>query len=118
MTVELARERGRGVDNTGFMQAFQAHQETSRTAAGAFKGGLADDSAETTRLHTATHLLHRALKNVLGDHVQQKGSNITAERLRFDFTHSAKVTKEQLKAVEEIVNDVIRQNLPVRVEEM
>ncbi|MEK7072857.1 MAG: alanine--tRNA ligase [Patescibacteria group bacterium] len=118
MTIELAHERGRGVDSGEFMRAFQAHQETSRTAAGTFKGGLADDSVETTRLHTATHLLQRALKNVLGDHVQQKGSNITRERLRFDFTHAEKMTAEQLTEVEQQVNQAIADDLPMNYTEM
>lgn len=101
-----------------FREEFRKHQELSRGAAGVFKGGLADHSAETTRLHTATHLLHRALKNVLGDHVEQKGSNITAERLRFDFSHPSKLTPEEFAKVEGMVNDAIRQDLPVRFEEM
>jgi alanyl-tRNA synthetase len=79
----------------------------------AFKGGLADASDATTRLHTATHLLHKALQTVLGDHVHQKGSNITAERLRFDFSHPAKMTDEQVRTVETMVNEVIQRDLPV-----
>lgn len=118
MTVELAGERGRGVDERGFWKLFEEHQEQSRTAAGAFKGGLADRSAETTRLHTATHLLHRALKTVLGDHVTQKGSNITAERLRFDFSHPARLTPEELRTVEDMVNKAIVDDLPMRWVEM
>ena len=81
-----------------------------------FAGGLADHSVETTKLHTATHLLHQALRDVLGDHVAQKGSNITAERLRFDFVHDTKVTPEQIAAVQKIVDDVIGRNLPVHFE--
>ncbi len=118
MTVELAKERGRGVDERGFQDAFRDHQEKSRQAAGAFKGGLADSSAETTRLHTATHLLHRALKNVLGEHVAQKGSNITSERLRFDFSHPEKMTPDEIKRVEDMVNKAIADDLPMRYEEM
>ncbi|MSR84832.1 alanine--tRNA ligase [Candidatus Uhrbacteria bacterium] len=119
LTEEILREHGIMVDRKAFEKEFKKHQELSRTAsAGKFKGGLADHSVETTRLHTATHLLHRALKNVLGDHVEQKGSNITAERLRFDFSHPMKVTVEQLKQVEDMVNDIIQQDLPVRFEEM
>ncbi len=114
LTEELVRERGQSVDRSKFQAEFMKHQELSRTsAAGMFKGGLQDTSDECTRLHTATHLLHRALKNVLGEHVEQKGSNITHDRLRFDFTHSAKVTKEQLKDVEDLVNDAIKRDLPV-----
>lgn len=114
LTEELLRENGKQVDKGAFAAEFKKHQDLSRTAsAGAFKGGLADHSAETTRLHTATHLLHKALKVVLGDHVQQKGSNITAERLRFDFSHPQKMTDEELKRVEEMVNDAISRDLPV-----
>lgn len=118
MTVEMARERGRGVDERGFWKAFEAHQEKSRLAAGTFAGGLADHGEETTRLHTATHLLHKALKTVLGDHVAQKGSNITAERLRFDFPNPTKMTPEQIAEVERIVNEAIAADYPVHYEEM
>ncbi len=119
LTEEIIREAGGEVDHDAFQSEYQKHQELSRTAsAGTFKGGLADHSEETTRLHTATHLLHRALKNVLGDEVEQKGSNITKERLRFDFSWPEKMTDEQKKAVEDQVNDVIAQDLPVRMEEM
>jgi len=83
-----------------------------------FKGGLADDSVATTKLHTAAHLLLAALRRVLGDHVLQRGSNITAERLRFDFSHSEKMTPEQIKQVEDMVNEQIKKNLPVVREEM
>jgi alanyl-tRNA synthetase len=106
-------------DKDEFEQELKKHQELSRTAsAGAFKGGLADHSEETTKLHTATHLLHQALREVLGDHVAQKGSNITAERLRFDFVHPEKMTPEQIQSVEKIVNDVIARDLPVDCQEM
>jgi alanyl-tRNA synthetase len=119
LTQELATERGVTVDLDGFNQEFNKHQDLSRTAsAGKFKGGLADHSEDTTKLHTATHLLQSALRRVLGDHVFQKGSNITVERLRFDFSHPDKMTPEQIAEVESIVNDVIKQALPVTMVEV
>ncbi len=119
LTEELAHEHGFSVDLEGFDAAFQKHQEISRAGAEQqFKGGLADHSDLTTALHTATHLLHQALRTVLGTHVGQKGSNITPERLRFDFTHEEPMTKEQLKQVEDIVNEVIDRDLPVSFETM
>ena len=119
MTAELAAEHGLTVDREGFEAAFKKHQELSKQGAEkAFKGGLADHSEMTTALHTATHLLHKALHIVLGDHVRQMGSNITAERLRFDFTHPEKMTDEQIARVEELVNDAIRRDLPVTMEVM
>ncbi len=119
MTVELAREKGMDVDEAGFQVELLKHQDLSRTAsAGKFKGGLADHSVETTRLHTATHLLLAALKKVLGDHVYQKGSNITGERLRLDFPNDEKMTPEQIAEVERLVNGAIDARLPVRFEEM
>ena len=117
--MELAKENGFTVDVEGFNAAFQKHQELSRAGAEQqFKGGLADHSEQTTALHTATHLLHAALRKVLGTHVGQKGSNITAERLRFDFTHPEPMTKEQVKEVEDLVNEQIKRDLPVTVETM
>lgn len=102
-----------------FNEELKKHQELSRTAsAGKFKGGLADHSVETTRLHTAAHLLLSALRQVLGDHVAQKGSNITAERLRFDFSNPEKMTPEQMKKVEDLVNEAINQKLKVGYEEI
>lgn len=114
LTKELAMERGLSIDETGFKKAFGEHQALSRAGAEQkFKGGLADNSAETTKLHTATHLLNAALHRVLGNHIGQKGSNITAERLRFDFNHADKMTPEQLQEVEDLVNEAIKADLPV-----
>ena len=113
LTIELAAERGMTIDEEGFRKAEAKHKEASKQGEGVFKGGLADHSEQTTRLHTATHLLHKALKLVLGDHVNQKGSNITPERLRFDFSHGAKMTKEELEKVEDMVNEQINRALPI-----
>ncbi len=111
---ELYKQKGKSIDKNKFDEIYKAHQELSRTAAkGMFKGGLADHNEVTTKLHTATHLLHEALHRVLGDHVSQKGSNITAERLRFDFSPPAKLTPDQIKKIEDLVNEKIRENLPV-----
>ncbi|MBN2652213.1 MAG: alanine--tRNA ligase [Spirochaetales bacterium] len=118
ITEELAAENGMTVDKEGFDEAFKKHQEASKKGSDkVFKGGLADNSEMTTALHTATHLLHKALRMVLGEHVQQKGSNITAERLRFDFAHPDKMSAEQLAEVEAIVNQQIARELDV-VEEV
>lgn len=115
MTADLAKERGQEVDTEGFDLEFKKHQDLSRSGAlQKFKGGLADNTDQMViRYHTATHLLHQALHDVLGDSVMQKGSNITAERLRFDFAHSAKMTDEEKKKVEDIVNEKIAAKLPV-----
>ncbi|MEK9155036.1 MAG: alanine--tRNA ligase-related protein, partial [Patescibacteria group bacterium] len=113
-TEELSRTHGLAVDEAQFRKEFKKHQDLSRSGSEQkFAGGLADHSVETTRLHTATHLLHQALREVLGDHVAQKGSNITAERLRFDFSHGEKMTPEQIAKVEAIVNEQIVKDMPV-----
>lgn len=119
MTAELAEEKGLKIDMKEFEELFKKHQEISRAGSEAkFKGGLADHSEKTTAYHTATHLLHKALQIVLGEHATQKGSNITAERLRFDFMNPQKLTPEELKRVEDIVNEQIKRDLPVTCEEM
>ena len=119
ITEELAREKGITVDIDEFKKELEKHQELSRTAsAGMFKGGLADASLETTKLHTVAHLMLAGLRKVLGNDVFQRGSNITAERLRFDFSHKEKLTGEQIKGVENFVNDIIKKDLPVWFEEM
>ncbi len=119
ITQELAKEKGLKVDKGAFYDEQKKHQEKSRTAAaGKFKGGLADSSVETTKLHTAAHLLLSALKKVLGDHVEQKGSNITAERLRFDFSHPEKLNENQVKEVEDLVNEAIDNKYEIACQEM
>ena len=119
ITADLAKEQGFEIDTTEFDTLFKQHQEKSRLGSEQkFKGGLAEQNEITTAYHTATHLLHKALRIVLGDHVKQSGSNITTERLRFDFSHSEKMTPEQVKQVEEIVNEQIKRDLPVISEEM
>ncbi len=119
VTKELAEENNMTVDLEGFEKLFKEHQEKSRQGSTQkFKGGLADQNEKTIAYHTATHLLHQALRTVLGDHVKQSGSNITEERLRFDFTHPQKMTKEEIKQVEDLVNEQIQRDLPVTCEEM
>ena len=114
MTRELADERRLSVDEAGYNELMKKHQETSRSGAEhKFKGGLADTSEKTTRLHTAHHLLLKALQIVLGSHVKQRGSNITQERLRIDFAHGAKMTPDEISRVEAIVNEKISESLPV-----
>jgi alanyl-tRNA synthetase len=116
---ELEKRKCRLVTKEEFDQELKKHQDLSRTAsAGKFKGGLADAGEETKKLHTAAHLLLAALKKVLGDHVVQRGSNITAERLRFDFSYDEKMTNEQKKEVERLVNDAIQKKLPIKCDEM
>lgn len=114
LTEEIARERGQKVDPDEFRSEFDKHRERSRTTSqGMFASGLADHSEATTKYHTCTHLLHAALRQVLGNHVQQMGSNNNAERLRFDFGHSQKVNEEELSKVVEIVNQKIKEDLQV-----
>jgi alanyl-tRNA synthetase len=119
LTAELAQERGLSTDMEGFNTFFKQHQERSRQAnQEKFSGGLADHSMRTTQLHTATHLLQQALRDVLGTHVHQLGSNITPQRLRFDFSHPKKLSPEEIRRVEETVNQQIQRDLPVRMEVM
>ena len=107
--MELATEKGLKIDEYGFNKKYEEHQEKSRIGAEKkFKGGLADSSIDTARLHTATHLLNGALRKVLGDSVYQRGSNITSERLRFDFSFNRKLTTEELEQVSLIVNEAIK----------
>jgi alanyl-tRNA synthetase len=114
MTKELAEEAGLGVDMPGYEAAFAEHRERSKSIAA--KSGLADDSAESVRYHTATHLLHAALRKILGTHVEQRGSNITQERMRFDFVHPKPMTKDEIAACEKFVQDAIDKALDVTVE--
>ncbi len=119
ITCEMAAEKGIDVDTEGFEERFKKHQEASHAGAEQrFKGGLADHSEQTAKLHTATHLLHAALRKVLGPEVAQKGSNITAERLRFDFSFGRKMTDEEKKEVERLVNEYIQAAAPITCEEM
>lgn len=122
LSIEEAEKESVPVDENwrvDFDKLLTEQKERSRTAsAGQFKGGLADHSAKTVQYHTATHLMYKALRNVLGDHVMQRGSNNTAERLRFDFSHGEKMTPEQIAEVEKTVNDVIARNLPIEYVEM
>ena len=119
LTCEMAAEQNFTVDMAGYEEAYKKHQEMSRAGAEQkFKGGLADHSEATARLHTATHLLQAALRKILGDHVEQKGSNITAERLRFDFSHPEKMTPEQIAEAEKLVNEAIARDLEIVCEEM
>jgi alanyl-tRNA synthetase len=115
--LNVRKEKLTKKDREKFEKKLEKHQKLSRVASsGMFKGGLADSSKEVTRLHTTTHLLHASLRKVLGEHVQQKGSNITSERLRFDFVHQQKLTEDEIQKVEELVNKQIQKNLPVSFE--
>ena len=118
LTEELAAENGMRVNREEFEEAFKKHQELSRSQIGSFKGGLEDQGDMAVKYHTATHLLHQALRMVLGEKVAQKGSNITSERLRFDFSYDAAMTRDEIKKTEEIVNQQIEKNLPVFMETM
>jgi alanyl-tRNA synthetase len=119
LTKEMSEEKGIKINEKEFEEEFKKHQEKSRTStSGKFKGGLASTGEIEIKYHTATHLLHAALKSVLGDHVNQKGSNITAQRLRFDFSHPKKMTDEEKEKVEKWINDAIDQDLEVKKEEM
>lgn len=119
LTLDLAKERGKNVDVAAFKEKMKQHQDLSRAGSEKkFKGGLADTSEKSVQYHTATHLLNAALHSVLGNHVSQKGSNITPERLRFDFSHPTKMTDDEKKRVEDFVNDAIKRGLPVAVREM
>src|SRR5207245_4510214 len=117
LTVELAQERGLSADLDGFNLLYKQHQERSRQAnQKKFAGGLADHSERTTQLHTATHLINQALRDVLGTHVRQLGGNITQERLRFDFSHPKKLTSEEIRLVQEIVKQQLIRDLQIAVE--
>ncbi|MCX6724626.1 MAG: alanine--tRNA ligase, partial [Candidatus Shapirobacteria bacterium] len=119
LTAELAKEKGLAVDQEEFFKFQKKHQEKSKASlAKKFAGGLADHSEKVTKLHTATHLLHQALRQVLGENVRQVGSNITPERLRFDFIHPEKLIPEQIKQIEDLVNDQITKDLAVKMEMM
>ena len=119
LTCELALEKNMEVDTLGFKEKFKEHQEKSRTASkGMFKGGLAGDSETETKYHTATHLLNAALKITVNDDVHQNGSNINNERMRFDFSCDHKLTPEEIKATEDLVNKWIKEDLPVTIKEM
>ena len=117
--VEMAKEKGFDVDEEGFKQAYAEHQELAKTtSSGAFKSGLKENGEIETKYHTATHLLNSALKLVVGDTSHQMGSNITSERLRFDFACDHKLTEEEIEKTQKIVNDWIAQGLSVKCEEM
>ena len=115
----MASERNLKVDEKSFQEELQKHQDLSRmVSAGLFKGGLADTNEITIKYHTATHMLLAALRQILSSEIYQKGSNITVERLRFDFNYPQKLTDEQIKKIEDLVNKKIAENMPVKVSEM
>ena len=117
--INLAKEQNIEIDTTEFDKLFKEHQEKSKMGSeNKFKGGLAEQNETTIAYHTATHLLHKALQMVLGEYATQNGSNITTERLRFDFSHPQKVTREEIDEVEKIVNEQIEKDLVVKCEEM
>jgi alanyl-tRNA synthetase len=119
LTQEIASEKGINIDIKGFNEALERHQSISRAGAEKKFGGVGKDAGEEgSKLHTATHLLHAALRNVLGEHVQQMGSDINTERLRFDFKHTQKMTAEEIKKVEDLVNLKIQEDLEIKKEEM
>lgn len=118
LTSELAAEKGMTVDTEGFSEAFKAHQELSKAQAQAAKGGLTERNEITARYHTATHIMLAGLRKMFGDKTEQKGSNITEDRMRFDFNCDHKMTEEELKELQDFVNDVIARNIPVEREEI
>lgn len=119
LTIELAKERNLSIDKKGFEEAFKKHQEISRAGVESKFGGVGKEATyETTKLHTATHLLQAALRKVLGEHVKQMGSDITPQRLRFDFSHPQKMTENEIKKVQHLVNQKIKEDLEVKKEEM
>jgi alanyl-tRNA synthetase len=119
LTIELAKENEKSVDVDGFNKCFESHKKKSRTGSvGKFKGGLAESNETSIKLHTATHLLNSALRRVLGNTVNQRGSHINSERLRFDFSFERKMTKEEIESVEQIINEAIERNIDVSVSEM